>query len=113
MNGQGFGGSGIPQMASVQRPVGPLAPPRNPQMAHRRRREVLVGLALAAVTTLVLARAWGLLWPVHLLIDVALIGYAYAVWTHERPVGADVRPSVSLGPVLDVDREMVRPGPRA
>ncbi len=112
MAGHGFGGSGIPQMSSIQRPPGPLATPQSAVMARRRRREVLGGLALAAVTTLVLARAWSLLWSVHLIIDLALIAYAWAVWQIERPQDDSGRPAVTLGPVLEPERPMVRPGPR-
>jgi hypothetical protein len=78
-------------------------------MARRRRREVLGALALAAVTTLLLARAWSAFWALHLLVDVALLAYAYAVCQIERPDLLSSRPS--FGPVVESEAPRATPGP--
>ncbi len=100
-------GSSFPSLAGP-RPDGPLAPPRNARMARRRRREVLATLAVLALSTFVLARAWSALWMLHLLVDASLIAFLWAVVTLERPeLGSRPR----LGPVVDVVPPR-RPGPR-
>ena len=104
--------SPLPFGAPPRSASGPLAAPRTAAMARRRRREVLTGLALLAVTTFVLARAWSSLWALHLLVDAALLTYGYAVLAIERPDVVDARPR--LGPVLaDPPPHTQVPGTRA
>ncbi len=107
----GGGGPNL-HMPSLQAgPRGPLAPPRTAAMAHRRRREVLAALALLALSTFVLARAWSPLWAVHLLVDVALVAYLWAVCSIERPDLLQARPS--FGPVVEPAAPRATPGPSA
>lgn len=113
-------GLGLPPSPLAPRPPSALAPPRNATMARRRRREVLGALALAALLSFLLARAWSPVWAMHLLIDVALAGYSWAVYRIEcGPVPE--RPSFSLQsgapmgrlqPVLDGGGPRAQPGPR-
>ncbi|MCU0272341.1 MAG: hypothetical protein MUE34_03825 [Acidimicrobiales bacterium] len=58
--------------------------PRTAAEARRRRREVLLGLGGAAVFTLVLGLlVGGIFWVLHLLVDIALVGFGYLVHEHE------------------------------
>ena len=93
------------------RPEGPFAPPRTARMARRRRREVLVALVVGVVCSFLLARAWSALWTVHVLFDVALVAYVWAVLALERPGLVSARPT--LTPVRHPEAgERDRPGPR-
>lgn len=108
-------GVGLPPNPFAPRSPSALAPPRTPQMARRRRREVLGVLALVALLTFLLARAWSLMWTVQVLADVAFLAYGWAVLTLERPrlsndSGAVARPS--LQPVLDGMGPRHQPGPK-
>ncbi len=109
-------GLGLPPSPLAPRPPSAFAPPRNAAMARRRRREVLGALALAALLTFLVARAWSPMWLMHVLIDFALLGYGWAVLNFERgprPARADtgfMRPR--LQPVMDVGAHRVVPGPR-
>jgi hypothetical protein len=63
--------------------LGPAVPP-TPVAARRRRRDVLLGLGAIAALTLVLALAvGGPFWLLHLLADVALVGFGWLVHEHE------------------------------
>ena len=118
-------GLGIVPNPFAPRPVSPLSAPRTASMARRRRREVLGALALAALVSFLLARAWSLLWTLHVLVDLALIAYAAAVYALERanvePLGSRISmvPAVAraaqvrhrLQPVLDSSESTNRPGP--
>jgi hypothetical protein len=118
-------GLGLSPNPFAPRPASPLSAPRTASMARRRRREVLGALALAALLSFLLARAWSLLWTVHIAVDLALIAYAAAVFMHERPSvqSLDTNSSVSplatraievrrrLHPVLDPSVSANRPGP--
>ena len=110
-------GPGLPSNPLAPRPMTALSPPRTATMARRRRREVLGALALLAVLTFLLARAWSVLWPLQLVIDGTFLAYGWAVLSIER-VGNPVREQraalrQSLQPVLDVRRDRVHPGPRS
>lgn len=103
-------GFGLPGSPMGARSTSPLAAPRNPTMARKRRREVLVALAVAALFSLLIARSWSAFWVAHLLIDGALIAYAWAVYSMEAnvprsPQGAPSplmrAPRFSLQPVMD------------
>lgn len=61
------------------RPSSAFSTPRTMSMARKRRRDVLIALAIAALLTLLLARAWSVLWIAHLLIDAAIVVYGLAV----------------------------------
>ncbi len=114
-------GIGLPGGALSGRPPSALAAPRTPTMARKRRREVLAALVVAALFTLLLARSWSVLWAVHLLVDVALIAYGWAVFTLEsngaprnvpQQSGPLLRtPRLSLQPIVD-ERTSFQPGPR-
>lgn len=57
-----------------------LGPPRSAVDAARRRSQILVGLASLAFLTLLGVLAFGAMFlPLHVLCDIALIGYGYAV----------------------------------
>jgi hypothetical protein len=59
-------------------------PPRTAAEARRRRRDVLIGLGGLAVLTLLLAlTVGGVLWVLHLLVDIALVGFGWLVHEHE------------------------------
>ncbi|MDW3217457.1 MAG: hypothetical protein R8F63_02480 [Acidimicrobiales bacterium] len=63
----------------------PLAP-RTASDAARRRREVLMGLSVAALVTFFAAIGIGgaIVVSIHLLIDAALIGYGYLLVQHRN-----------------------------
>lgn len=84
-------------------------------MARRRRREVLGALGLCALLTFLLARLWPLMWSVHVMTDLALVVYAWAVYSLERPrLGSELGPAARrrLQPVLDGAGTRHQPGPR-
>lgn len=88
-------------------------------MARRRRREVLGALGLLALLTFLLARAWSPMWTIHVVADIALLAYGWAVLNLERgPLpqrGADTAPfspRTRLAPVLDGAGPRHQPGPR-
>ncbi|MEM7141165.1 MAG: hypothetical protein AAF548_09040 [Actinomycetota bacterium] len=62
-------------------PAIPSLAPRTALDAARRRREVLLGLGVAAVVTFfaVIGIGGALVLAVHVLVDLALVGYAYLV----------------------------------
>ena len=73
------GSTGSPSLGSLT-PSVPVMAPRTAGDAARRRREVLVGLSVAAVVTLFAAIAiGGTAIVLHVLVDVALLAYGYAV----------------------------------
>ena len=114
-------GMGLPVSPISGRPPSALGAPRTPGMARKRRREVLAALVVAALLTLLLARAWSVIWALHLLVDIALITYGWAVYTLEsgagpraaaKPTGPLLRtPRLSLQPIVD-ERTSFQPGPR-
>ena len=59
---------------------GPLAPPRTAAMAQARRQQVLAALIVAAVATYFLTRLWSFMWGLHILVDVALLAFAVALY---------------------------------
>jgi hypothetical protein len=77
--------------------------PRTSNEARRRRRDVLVALGGLAVVTLLLALlVGGALWVLHLLVDIALLGYGWLVHEHEtrlRERADKVRPLRAQRPV--------------
>jgi hypothetical protein len=64
---------------------------------QRRRRDILVGLlALAGITLLMAAMSSGMMfWAFHLIADVALVGYIYALLQFKAKAngGAERRPA--------------------
>lgn len=54
--------------------------PTTAEMARVRRQQVLVGLVMAAIVTFFLTRLWPLLWALHILVDIALIAFAVAMY---------------------------------
>lgn len=113
-------GSGLPVGARLPRNSSVLATPRTASMARQRRREVLVALTVLAGLTFVLARAWSALWAVHLIVDVGLVVFAWAVYSIEnvRPRTLDRTPSplvtsprMAFQPIVD-DSFVSQPGPR-
>ena len=113
-------GLSLPPSPLAPRPRSALAPPRTAVMARRRRREVLGALALAALLTFLIARAWSPMWTLHVLVDIALLGYAWAVYTLERgPIQPrrsvttplQTSPKMRLQPVLDSEAVRAAPGP--
>lgn len=64
-----------------------MAMPENLDDARRRRRDIIVVLAIGAVLTLLVALAiGGAAVAVHLLVDVALVGYVMAIAQRQRIV---------------------------
>jgi len=114
-------GIGLPTSPISGRHPSALGAPRTPGMARKRRREVLFALAFAALLTLLLARAWSAMWVLHLLVDVALIAYGWAVYTLESAAGTHGAarasgpllraPRLSLQPIVD-EGTSFQPGPR-
>ncbi len=105
-------GAAFPTLAGPGQADGPLRAPRTARMARRRRREVLATLAMLALCSFLLARAWSALWVLHLLIDGALLAYLWAVVSLERPdlVARVGTPAPRLETVPAAPRP--RPGPR-
>lgn len=93
-------------------PPSPLGPPttsrfgvpQNPTDARQRRRQVLAGLALGLITSVVLARAWAPLWALAVGCAFLLGWFAVAVYqvesgSPERPIGQSL--AERFGPVVD------------
>ncbi len=77
------GGSVSARAASFASGGGWPGVPRNASEAEARRRDILMGLAVTAVVTLVgAALVASALWPLHLLVDVTLIGYVVLLARH-------------------------------
>lgn len=89
---------------------GRWAMPRSAAMARTRRRDVLVGLFVAAMVSFVFARSWSVLWVAHGLIDVMLLGYAVAVLSVEQRSVHRSRPAVGrVSPLLAAPRMALQP----
>ncbi len=74
---------GLPPSPYVTR-TGPLSPPRTAAMAQMRRQQVLAALVVAAVGTYFLTRLWSVMWGLHILVDVALVGYGIALYMRSQ-----------------------------
>jgi hypothetical protein len=108
-------GLGLPPDPFMARAPSAFAPPRTPAMARRHRREVLGALGLCALLTVMLARTWSPMWSLHVMTDLALVVYAWAVYSLERPrLGNEPGPVARrrLQPVLDGVGPRHQPGPR-
>lgn len=93
------------------------AVPETPDEARRRRRDVIVGLAGLATFTLLLAMVIGSLFvAVHLLVDVALLGYVMAVAQRQRLADermekvTPLRPARHPAPAVSHDQLLRRSG---
>ena len=76
-------GRGLPSLqGSGAKRSGPsrFGAPTTAEMARVRRQQVLVGLVMAAIVTFFLTRLWPLLWALHILVDIALIAFAVAMY---------------------------------
>lgn len=113
-------GVGLSVGALLPRNSSALAAPRNATMARKRRREVLAALAVLAILTFLLARSWSALWAIHLVVDIGLVVYAWAVYSIENgPARAlsltssplMTNPRMAFQPILD-DSLNAQPGPR-
>lgn len=88
--------------------------------AQRRRRDVLLGLGVAAIGTLLLALVSGMvaLWLLHLLVDAALAGYVallrsmvvarHASGAFRAPMAPRAVPVVPLGNVRYLPKPVER-----
>lgn len=94
----------------VGRSSGRWAMPRSAAMARTRRRDVLVGLCIAAMVSFVFAQSWSVLWVAHGLVDVMLLGYAIAVLSIEQRSMPRSRPAVgAVSPLLATPRMALQP----
>ncbi len=92
------------------RSSGRWAMPRSAAMSRTRRRDVLVGLCIAAMVSFVFARSWSMLWVAHGLIDVLLLCYGIAVVSIEQRSMQSPRPAVgAVSPLLAAPRMSLQP----
>lgn len=98
------GDPSLPPLQPIMGPIGPMGGPPGPaggqlgpvrvsgamSPVQRRRRDILVGLiALAAITILMAMMSSGMMfWAIHLIVDVALVGYIYALLQFKARAGA-------------------------
>lgn len=97
--------------------AGLTAVPETPDEARRRRRDVIVALAGLATFTLLLAIVIGSLFvAIHLLVDVALLGYVMAVAQRQRLADermekvTPLRPARRPAPAVSHDQLLRRSG---
>lgn len=109
-------GLGLPPSPFGPQPQSPLGAPRTSVRARRRRREVLAALATGVLLSFLIARNWSPMWLVTIGLLGALVAYGRAVYLFENPEardGIETPFRARLGPVMDDQRVMSRPGPIA
>ena len=82
---------GIPPSPYDQRSSGPFAAPQTPEMARIRRQQVFAGLVGAALLTVLLAQLWTVMWGLHILVDIALVAFAVAVYARSAKLSSAPR----------------------
>lgn len=65
----------------------PMSAPRTASTARMRRQQVLSALIVAAVLTFFMARLWSVLWGLHIIVDLALVAFAAALYARSLNPG--------------------------
>ncbi len=106
---------GLPPNPFAAAPTSRLAAPNDRIGARRRRREILGTLAVVALISLVLARAWTPMWAVTAVSVVALLSYGWAVYRLEaggaRPAMDSLQQRFGPVPEADSPQRTQRPAP--